>query len=80
MASDVDAWSVTSQVHDQVINTDAGQTVTGSYVYFQTNLGETASVFIPDAEYAQVSTTKTKIDQQAKLVNKVRRLTSDSRV
>jgi hypothetical protein len=80
VANELNAWQVTSQVHDQVINTDAGQTVTGSYVYFLTNLGETASVFIPDNEYAQVQTTKTKIDEHARRVNQVRRLTSESKL
>lgn len=80
MATNADGWEVTSQAHDQVINTDAGQTVTGSYVYFRTNLGEQASVFVPDNEYAQIETTQKKIDQHARLVNRVRRLTSESKV
>lgn len=80
MATDTDGWAVTSQAHDQVINTDAGQTVTGTYVYFLTNLGESASVFVPDNEYAQIHTTKEKLDHHARLVNRVRRLTSESKL
>lgn len=44
-------YQVTSQVTDQIITTDAGQTVTGTYVYFVTGEGQSGSVFVPDAHY-----------------------------
>lgn len=44
-------WNVTSQVTDQAVNTTAGQTVVGTYVYFVTNQGQEGSVFILDGQY-----------------------------
>jgi hypothetical protein len=46
------AWRVTGQVSDQVINTQAGQTLTGTYVYFVTGKGNAGSVFVEDAVYS----------------------------
>lgn len=43
------SWQVTSVVGDQVIPTQAGQTITGSYVYFLTGDGNEGSVFVPNA-------------------------------
>lgn len=53
MADRIRTWQVTGQVHDQVIPTDAGQALTGTYVYFVTGIGETASVFIEDKVYSK---------------------------
>lgn len=44
-------WSVTGQMTDQVILTDAGQPVTGTYVYILTSEGQSGSVFVPDNIY-----------------------------
>jgi len=63
-------WRVTSQVHDQVIPTDAGQAVTGSYVYFVTNNGNQASVFVPDATFS-VEQVKRQVKDRAKLVDDI---------
>lgn len=53
MADRIRTWQVTGQVHDQVIPTDAGQALTGTYVYFTTGLGEQASVFVEDKVYSK---------------------------
>lgn len=67
-------WRVTGQVHDQVIPTAAGQAITGTYVYFITNLGVQASVFVEDTVYT-VEVVKTMVSEKAKLVDHVRELT-----
>ena len=46
------AWRITGQVSDQVINTQAGQTLTGTYVYYVTGNGNQGSVFVEDAVYS----------------------------
>lgn len=73
MADDVRSWQVTGQVHDQVIPTDAGQALTGTYVYFVTGLGETASVFVEDKVYHK-DTVEAAVRDQARKVDDVRRL------
>lgn len=45
-------WTVTAQITDQVINTNAGQTVVGTYVYFTTGDGNSGNVFVPDEHYS----------------------------
>lgn len=67
------SWSVTGQVHDQVIPTDAGQAVTGTYVYFVTGLGVRASVFVEDSVY-KPEVVRTAVTQKARLVDEVRQL------
>jgi hypothetical protein len=47
-------WTVTAQVTDQVINTNAGQTVVGTYIYIVTGEGQEGSVFVPDTIYHDV--------------------------
>jgi len=66
-------WQITGQVHDQVVPTDAGQTLTGSYVYFTTGLGENASVFVEDKVYS-VDVVKAMVRHKARLVDEVREL------
>ena len=63
-------WSITGQVHDQVIPTAAGRAITGSYVYFMTNLGEEGSVFVPENVY-NVETVKKMVAARAKVVDHV---------
>jgi hypothetical protein len=70
----VRSWKVTGQVHDQVIPTDAGQALTGTYVYFVTGLGETASVFVEDKVYG-IDTVKHAVQEHARRVDDVRELT-----
>lgn len=53
MPERIRTWQVTGQVHDQVIPTDAGQALTGTYVYFTTGIGEQASVFVEDKVYSK---------------------------
>lgn len=71
--ADVRSWQITGQVHDQVIPTDAGQALTGTYVYFTTGLGETASVFVEDKVYS-VDQVKAQVREHAKKVDDIRRL------
>lgn len=68
------SWAVTGLVHDQVIPTDAGQAITGTYVYFQTGLGVKASVFVEDSVY-KPSVVRTAVSEKAKIVDEVRALT-----
>jgi hypothetical protein len=44
-------WRVTAQLTDQVENTNAGQTVIGVRVYFETGAGNEGSVFVPNSHY-----------------------------
>lgn len=74
MANEIRTWEVTGQVHDQVIPTDAGQALTGTYVYFVTGLGEKASVFVEDKVYS-TEVVKTQVREHAHKVDSVRRLT-----
>lgn len=64
------SWAVTSQAHDQVINTDAGETITGSYVYFRTGAGNSASVFVRDNLFT-VDNVKAQINERARLIDEV---------
>jgi hypothetical protein len=40
-------WQVTSQTVDQTTNDAAGNTLVGSYIYYQTGRGNTGVVFVP---------------------------------
>jgi hypothetical protein len=67
-------WTVTAQVTDQVINTNAGQTVVGTYIYIVTGDGQEGSVFVPDTIYhdkakvtAMLRTKAVQLDTVAKL-------------
>lgn len=73
MPAEIRSWEVTGQVHDQVIPTDAGQALTGTYVYFVTGLGEQASVFIEDKIYHK-DTVEAAVKNHARKVDTVRRL------
>lgn len=64
------SWQITGQVHDQVIPTAAGQSITGTYVYFLTGQGNDASVFVPDNVYS-VQRVKEMVRDRAKLVDDV---------
>ena len=66
-------WSIVGQTTDQVINTDAGQTITGTYIYFRTGNGNRGSVFVADDHYntknvhAAVSAKAEQVDEVAAL-------------
>ena len=66
-------WTVVAQVTDQIINTNAGQTVVGTYVYFVTGDGNEGSVFIADQHY-NAATVKNAIHAKAALLDEVGRL------
>ncbi len=70
-------WNVTSQITDQVINTDAGQTVVGTYIYFATGDGNTANVFVPDNHYSKKDKVRAMIAEKAKLVDEIGRLSAE---
>lgn len=63
-------WVVTSQVADQIQNTNAGQTVTGTQVYFRTGDGNAASVFIAEEHY-NAATVRKAIEAKAALVDEI---------
>lgn len=73
MAERIRTWHITGQVHDQVIPTDAGQALTGTYVYFVTGLGEQASVFVQDKVYHK-DTVISAVKAHARKVDDVREL------
>lgn len=66
-------WTVTAQVTDQIINTNAGQSVVGTYVYFITGDGNEGSVFVPDVHYSAAKV-KAMIEAKADLLDSVSRL------
>ena len=66
-------WTVTAQVTDQVITTSAGQVVTGTYVYFTTGEGHSASVFVPDEHY-NAATVRKMIEAKATIVDEIGKL------
>ncbi len=63
-------WRVTGQATDQVINTDAGKTETGVYVYFVTGDGNSGVVFVANRHYNH-KTVKKVVDAQAHLIDTV---------
>lgn len=66
-------WTVVSQVTDQIINTNAGQSVVGTYVYFITGNGNEGSVFIADVHY-NAKVVKAAIDARAAVLDEVGKL------
>lgn len=66
-------WTVVSQVTDQIINTNAGQSVVGTYVYFITGDGNEGTVFVPDVHY-NAKTVATMIEAKADVLDEVGRL------
>lgn len=67
-------YTVTGQVSDQVILTDAGQPVTGTYVYFTTGEGNAGSVFVPDNIYPNRSRVQAMLREKASQMDEVGRL------
>lgn len=68
-------WIVTGQATGQVVNTQAGQSVVGTEVYFVTGDGNEGSVFVPDNKYT-ARNVKQAIHERAALLDEVGRLTS----
>lgn len=69
-------WQVISQLEQTQIGTNS-QLVKGMLVTFTTGLGNTGSVFVPDAQYTP-STVKAAIAAQAATLDAVSRLTHNS--
>lgn len=63
-------WQVTGQEADQVIVTQAGQTLTGTYVYFTTVNGNQGSVFVQDGHGAP-KTVHGMIQQEANRIDQI---------
>lgn len=70
-------WTVTAQITDQVINTDAGQTVIGTYVYFTTGEGNSGNVFVPDAHYS-AKKVRQMVHAKAELLDEIGGLAADA--
>lgn len=68
-------WVVTSQVPDQIINTDAGKTETGTYIYFVTGDGNSGVVFVANRHY-NPKTVKNVLHAQAQLIDEIGALSS----
>lgn len=69
-----EGWQVTGQVTGQVILTDAGQPVTGTYVYILTNHGQSGSVFVPDNVYGNETTVRSMLQTKATQLDTVAKL------
>jgi hypothetical protein len=67
-------YQVTSQLMNQVRNTDTGNTVEGNYIYFVTTDGNSGVVFVPTAIYASQSKVKMLLSEQANLIDAIGRL------
>lgn len=68
-------WVVTGQATDQVINTQAGQSVVGVQIYFVTGDGNEGSVFIANHRYTP-KRVREEIHKAADVLDEVGRLTS----
>lgn len=68
------AWRITGQVTDQVVNTQAGATVTGTIVYYVTGEGNEGSVFVANQHY-NVKNVRKAVHESAALLDEVGRLT-----
>lgn len=66
-------FRITGQVSDQVQNTQAGQTVTGTQVYFITGDGNEGSVFV-QAQHYSAATVRKMCEAQATLIDDVGRI------
>ncbi len=73
--STVKGWTVTSQATDQVVITDSGQVITGTQVFFATEAGNTASVFVPDTQYTKAKV-HSALNAKAKLVDEIGQLSA----
>lgn len=69
-------WEVTNQAADQVINTQAGQTIVGVIVYFVTGDGNEGSIFVPNSVYPNTATVREMVHKQAVIVDRTGRLVS----
>lgn len=63
-------WTVTAQLTDQVIITDAGRAVTGVQIFFITGDGNEGSIFVADNHYT-VKTVKPMLDAKAALIDTI---------
>jgi hypothetical protein len=73
--STIKGWSVTSQATDQVVILDSGQVQTGTQVFFATEAGNNASVFVPDEHYTKAKV-HAALNAKAKLVDEIGQLTA----
>lgn len=66
-------WKVTSQVTDQTSYDGAGNTITGTNVYFITGSGNQGVVFVPNKIYDKrhVDTIKAMLRESATLIDAV---------
>lgn len=69
-------WTVTTQLDNQIENTNAGQTILGKRVFFITGDGNEGSVFVPDTIY-DANTVKERVRKQARLLDEVGRLSEN---
>jgi len=63
-------WRITSQLTDQVVNSPAGQTLTGVQVYFITGNGNEGSVFIANQHYNKATVAQA-VALQATLLDEI---------
>lgn len=67
------SWRITRQQPNQTTNDETGNTIVGTYVYYQTGDGNSGVVFIPDNLYNEKHVTET-VRASARLLDKVGRL------
>jgi len=68
------SWQIERVVTDQVINTPAGDTVIGNYVYYVTGEGNHGVVFLPHDKWSAKHVTE-KVRADAKVLDEIAALT-----
>lgn len=64
-------WRVTSQVTDQIINTDAGKTETGVQIYFVTGDGNEGSIFVANRHYGDHKHVRNRLHAAAQQIDSI---------
>lgn len=67
---EITGWAVTDQAADQIVTTQAGDVVSGTYVYFATQQGNKGSVFVPDQHYTRDNVHKS-VSARARLMDEI---------
>lgn len=70
-------WTVTSQLANQVKNTETGNTVEGTYIFFTTNDGNSDAVFVPKNIYRDRKKVRQMLEEAATAIDEVGNLSSN---
>ena len=74
MATKGHSYQVVSQIVNQVVNDNAGNTIVGSYINFMTGDGNTGTIFVPD-NLLTVEHVKEELQAAARKIDNIGRLT-----